>query len=67
MGFGGMAAGGCAVGAGVTGGSVLSLTAWVALLAMWIGAGLAAALLERPAGGATGSRMWGMLAMLRRS
>ena len=40
MGFGGMLAGGCAVGAGVTGGSVLSLTAWVALLAMWISAGL---------------------------
>ena len=40
MGFGGMLAGGCAVGAGVTGGSVLSLTAWVALFAMWIAAGL---------------------------
>lgn len=50
MGFGGMAAGGCAVGAGVTGGSVLSLTAWVALLSMWIGAGLAGYLLERPLG-----------------
>lgn len=50
MGFGGMAAGGCAVGAGVTGGSVLSLTAWVALLAMWIGAGLAGVLLDRPLG-----------------
>jgi len=41
MGFGGMLAGGCAVGAGVTGGSVMSLTAWVALFCMWIGAGLA--------------------------
>lgn len=40
MGFGGMLAGGCAVGAGVTGGSVLSLTAWVALTAMWVAAGL---------------------------
>lgn len=40
MGFGGMLAGGCAVGAGVTGGSVLSLTAWVALFCMWLGAGL---------------------------
>ena len=39
MGFGGMLAGGCAVGAGVTGGSVLSLTAWLALLSMWLGAG----------------------------
>ncbi len=46
MGFGGMLAGGCAVGAGVTGGSVLALTAWVALLCMWIGAGLAALALE---------------------
>lgn len=56
MGFGGMAAGGCAVGAGVTGGSVLSLTAWVALLAMWIGAGLAALLLDRPSAAGIGAR-----------
>ncbi|WP_425403682.1 YeeE/YedE family protein [Hwanghaeella sp.] len=41
MGFGGMLAGGCAVGAGVTGGSVMSLTAWAALFCMWVGAGLA--------------------------
>jgi len=40
MGFGSMLAGGCAVGAGVTGGAVLALTAWVALLAMWISAGV---------------------------
>ncbi|MEM1048521.1 MAG: YeeE/YedE family protein [Pseudomonadota bacterium] len=39
MGFGGMLAGGCAVGAGITGGSVLSLTAWIALAAMWGAAG----------------------------
>lgn len=38
MGFGGMLAGGCAVGAAVTGGSVFSLTAWVALVAMVTGA-----------------------------
>ena len=38
MGFGGMLAGGCAVGAGVTGGSIFALTAWVALAAMWAGA-----------------------------
>ena len=38
MGFGAMLAGGCAVGAGVTGGSVFALTAWVALTAIWIGA-----------------------------
>jgi uncharacterized membrane protein YedE/YeeE len=38
MGFGGMLAGGCAVGAGVTGGSIFALTAWIALAAMWAGA-----------------------------
>lgn len=38
MGFGGMLAGGCAVGAGVTGGSIFVGTAWVALLCMWLGA-----------------------------
>ena len=40
MGFGGMLAGGCAVGAGVTGGALLALTAWVALAAMWFAAGV---------------------------
>jgi uncharacterized membrane protein YedE/YeeE len=38
MGFGGMLAGGCAIGAGVTGGSIFAGTAWAALTAMWIGA-----------------------------
>ncbi len=38
MGFGGMLAGGCAIGNGVTGGSVFAGTAWLALLCMWIGA-----------------------------
>ena len=38
MGFGGMLAGGCAVGAGVTGGAIFALTAWLALAAMWAGA-----------------------------
>ncbi len=40
MGFGAMLAGGCAVGAGVSGGAVLALSAWLALAAMWVGAGL---------------------------
>lgn len=40
MGFGGMLAGGCAVGAGVTGGVVLAITAWVALFSMWLAAGI---------------------------
>ncbi|MBY6154166.1 YeeE/YedE family protein [Vannielia litorea] len=38
MGFGAMLAGGCAVGAGVSGGSALSSTAWLALTAMWLSA-----------------------------
>jgi uncharacterized membrane protein YedE/YeeE len=38
MGFGGMLAGGCAIGAGVTGGSIFAGTAWLALFCMWIGA-----------------------------
>lgn len=40
MGFGSMLAGGCAVGAGVTGGAIFALTAWITLLGMWLGAGL---------------------------
>jgi len=46
MGFGGMLAGGCAVGAGVTGGSVFALTAWVTLGAMWLSAGITDRLLD---------------------
>lgn len=38
MGFGAMLAGGCAVGAGVTGGAIFALTSWSALAAMWVGA-----------------------------
>jgi uncharacterized membrane protein YedE/YeeE len=40
MGFGSMLAGGCAVGAGMTGGSIFAITAWVTLIGMWGGAGL---------------------------
>lgn len=40
MGFGAMLAGGCAVGAGMTGGSIFALTAWLTLVGMWVGAGL---------------------------
>ena len=47
MGFGSMLAGGCAVGAGMTGGAVLALTAWVALVCMWLGAGLTDLLVDR--------------------
>lgn len=38
MGFGAMLAGGCAIGAGVTGGSIFVATAWLALMCMWLGA-----------------------------
>jgi uncharacterized protein len=47
MGFGSMLAGGCAVGAGMTGGSIFALTAWLALLGMWAGAGVTDRLLDR--------------------
>ncbi|MBC8338636.1 MAG: YeeE/YedE family protein [Alphaproteobacteria bacterium] len=47
MGFGGMLAGGCAVGAAMTGTSVFSLTAWVAMLAMWAGGGITDFLVDR--------------------
>lgn len=39
MGFGAMLAGGCAVGAGISGGALFAITAWLALLGMWVGAG----------------------------
>ncbi|MCR9112350.1 MAG: YeeE/YedE family protein [Rhodobacteraceae bacterium] len=38
MGFGGMLAGGCSIGNGVTGASIFAGTAWLALFSMWIGA-----------------------------
>lgn len=40
MGFGAMLAGGCAVGAGLSGGAIFSSTAWLALCGMWVGGGL---------------------------
>jgi hypothetical protein len=40
MGFGAVLAGGCTVGAGMTGGSIFSLTACLTLIAIWLGAGL---------------------------
>ena len=41
MGLGAVLAGGCTVGAGMAGGSVFALTAWLTLIAIWLGAGLA--------------------------
>ena len=35
MGFGGMLAGGCTVGAALTGSSIFALTAWIAMASMW--------------------------------
>jgi uncharacterized membrane protein YedE/YeeE len=50
MGFGGMLAGGCAVGAGLSGAAIFTLTAWVTLIAMWAGAAATDRLLDhRPA------------------
>ena len=46
MGFGSMLAGGCAVGAGMSGGAIFALTAWVAVGAMWIGAMITHAILR---------------------
>ncbi len=40
MGFGGMLAGGCAVGAGLSGAAVFTVTAWITLTAMWAAAAL---------------------------
>lgn len=50
MGFGGMLAGGCAVGAGVSGASVFALTAWITLFGIWIAAGVTDYLIDRRPG-----------------
>ena len=49
MGFGSMLAGGCAIGAGVTGGAIFALTSWVTLVGMWLGAGITDRWLDSPA------------------
>jgi uncharacterized membrane protein YedE/YeeE len=51
MGFGGMLAGGCAVGAGVTGASIFALTAWVTLFAIWIAAAVTDWVVDRKLAG----------------
>lgn len=48
MGFGAMLAGGCAIGAGVTGGSIFAGTAWLALFCMWVGAMLTDIIVDQP-------------------
>ncbi|MDZ7713116.1 MAG: YeeE/YedE family protein [Rhodovibrio sp.] len=55
MGFGAMLAGGCSIGAGVSGASTLALTAWVALASMWLGGTLADHLVDRRAAAAAPS------------
>lgn len=46
MGFGGMLAGGCAVGAGLSGAAVFALTAWISLCAIWVAAAITDRLLD---------------------
>jgi hypothetical protein len=48
MGFGAMLAGGCVIGAGVTGGSVFAATAWPAMACMWVGAMVTDGLVAQP-------------------
>lgn len=48
MGFGGMLAGGCAVGAGLSGAAVFTITSWVTLSAIWAAAALTDRLLDQP-------------------
>jgi uncharacterized membrane protein YedE/YeeE len=53
MGLGGMLAGGCAVGAGLSGAAIFTLTSWVTLCAMWAAAALTDRLLDQgPVAGA---------------
>lgn len=40
MGFGAVLAGGCTIGAGMSGGSIFAVSAWLTLIAIWIGAAL---------------------------
>jgi uncharacterized membrane protein YedE/YeeE len=54
MGCGAMLAGGCAIGAGVTGGSAFAMSAWLALTCMWIGAVATDFLVDQPEAGPQG-------------
>ena len=49
MGFGGVLAGGCSMGNGVSGFAIYAIPALISLLAMWVGAGLADLAFDRPA------------------
>jgi uncharacterized protein len=48
MGFGGMLAGGCAVGAGLSGAAVFTITSWVTLTAMWAAAAITDRWVDKP-------------------
>jgi uncharacterized membrane protein YedE/YeeE len=47
MGFGAVLAGGCTVGAGLSGGALFALTAWLTLMCIWLGAAVALQLHRR--------------------
>jgi uncharacterized membrane protein YedE/YeeE len=50
MGFGGMLAGGCAVGAGLSGAAIFTITSWVTLSAMWASAAITDRLVDQRPG-----------------
>ncbi len=62
MGFGGMLAGGCAVGAGLSGAAVFTATSFVALFAMWGSAALTDRLVDQDPVGALDHPVPGTLA-----
>jgi uncharacterized membrane protein YedE/YeeE len=59
MGFGGMLAGGCAVGAGLSGAAIFTVTSWVTLGAMWAAAALTDRLLDQGPSGTLDQAMPG--------
>jgi uncharacterized membrane protein YedE/YeeE len=59
MGFGGMLAGGCAVGAGLSGAAVFTITSWVTLSAIWAAAALTDRLVDQRGSNATDQAMPG--------
>jgi hypothetical protein len=59
MGFGGMLAGGCAVGAGLSGAAIFTITSWVTLCAIWAAAALTDRLLDQGPAGALDQAMPG--------
>lgn len=61
MGFGGMLAGGCAVGAGLSGAAVFTITSWVTLCAIWAAAALTDRLIDQPVAGSLDQAMPGQL------